>query len=88
MKKTILTTLLSRLPINSSLSVNHHIKSGCGWGVENVNMAGVKRKKPSVPLDTSQCNRGVWLVKVPNYLSEAWNESKTGEVVGTMKIRT
>ena len=51
-------------------------------------VAGVKRKKPSVPLDTSLCNRGVWLVKVPNYLSNAWNESEKGTIVGKMKIRT
>ncbi len=54
-------------------------------------MAGVKRKKPSVPtvpLDTSLCNRGVWLVKVPNYLSNAWDKSEKGGIVGKMKIRT
>ncbi len=54
-------------------------------------MAGVKRKKPSlpsIPLDTTYCNRGVWLVKVPNYLSEAWNESDKGDIVGTMNIKT
>lgn len=45
----------------------------------------MKRKKS--PLDTTLCNRGVWLIKVPNYLSEAWSGSEKGGVVGTMKIK-
>jgi len=32
-----------------------------------------KAKKPSdKEVDLSNCNRGVWLVKVPKYISERW----------------
>lgn len=37
-------------------------------------------------LDTAQAARGLWLVKVPNYLSEAWEKAGQDDCVGVLKV--
>ncbi|ESO85140.1 hypothetical protein LOTGIDRAFT_176078, partial [Lottia gigantea] len=37
-------------------------------------------------VDTAAAGRGVWLVKVPKYLSEIWKESPPNSDVGKLKI--
>ena len=46
----------------------------------------VKKKSPRRSFNTVHATRGVWLVKVPNYLSEAWRNAGKGENLGKMKI--
>ena len=46
----------------------------------------VKKKSPRRTFNTVHATRGVWLVKVPNYLSEAWRKAGKGESLGKMKI--
>ena len=66
----------------------------CGWvgltssKLEMATTSVVGKKRKAQPLDTSHSSRGIWLVKVPNYLSEAWNRADKGKPVGTMRIRT
>ncbi|CAB3396606.1 unnamed protein product [Caenorhabditis bovis] len=43
------------------------------------------RKRLLNDVDTEMAKRGVWLVKVPRYLSELW-EANEGNVVGKLKI--
>nr|CAD2179548.1 unnamed protein product [Meloidogyne enterolobii] len=38
---------------------------------------------PVPPVSTEKASRGIWLVKVPRYLSEVW-EKRAGEVVGRL----
>ncbi len=46
-----------------------------------------KAKKPSdKEVDLSNCNRGVWLVKVPKYISERWEAGGGGKDVGKLQI--
>lgn len=45
-----------------------------------------KRKRDMRSLDTSNAARGVWLVKVPNYLSERWKKAKKDQDLGKMRI--
>lgn len=45
-----------------------------------------KVKKESRTLDISYANRGVWLVKVPNYVSEAWKKVEPHKELGKMRI--
>ena len=45
-----------------------------------------KKGKEARRLDTSQAGRGVWLVKVPNYLSEAWGRAGQEQCLGVLKI--
>lgn len=44
-----------------------------------------ERKNQKV-LDTSHATRGVWLVKVPNYLSESWKKASESQELGKMRI--
>ena len=46
----------------------------------------IKKKSPRRSFNTVHATRGVWLVKVPNYLSEAWRKAGKGENLGKMKI--
>lgn len=42
--------------------------------------------KPSArPLDVSRATREVWLVKVPNYLSDIWSKTEPGADLGLMR---
>jgi hypothetical protein len=45
-----------------------------------------KRKKGSSLLDVKHSSRGVWLVKVPNYVSESWKKAKPHHELGRMRI--
>ncbi len=46
-----------------------------------------KRKKPSdKDLDLNNANRGVWLVKVPKYISDRWESSTDGAELGQLRI--
>ena len=46
----------------------------------------VKRKRDMRSLNTSHASRGVWLVKVPNYVSERWKKAKKDQELGKMRI--
>lgn len=37
-------------------------------------------------LDTTAAAEGVWLVKVPNYLSQAWSKSSPDQLLGTLTV--
>lgn len=37
-------------------------------------------------IDISQAGRGIWLMKVPNYLAAAWRDVATGTELGTIRI--
>lgn len=45
-----------------------------------------KKKRESRSLDTSNATRGVWLVKVPNYISESWKKAQNDQELGRMRI--
>lgn len=45
-----------------------------------------KKKLSDKDLDLSNTTRGVWLVKVPNYIADRWKECKGQEEVGKLKI--
>ena len=45
-----------------------------------------KNKQPVRELDTSNATKGVWLIKVPNYLSDVWREADPNSDLGMMKI--
>lgn len=45
-----------------------------------------KVKSEARRLDTGQAGRGVWLVKVPNYLSEAWERAGQEKCLGVLRI--
>ena len=42
-------------------------------------------KTPARALDVTNATRGVWLVKVPNYLSTVWSKAPPGADLGIMK---
>ena len=42
-------------------------------------------KSPARPLDVSKATREVWLVKVPNYLSDIWSKAEPGADLGVMR---
>jgi transcription initiation factor TFIIF subunit beta len=51
------------------------------------NAASVKEKKTSdKDLDLSNCNRGVWLVKVPKYIADRWESVEPNATVGKVKL--
>ena len=45
-----------------------------------------KTKQPARELDTSNATKGVWLIKVPNYLSDLWKEAEPNSDLGLMRI--
>lgn len=45
-----------------------------------------KKKLSDKDLDLSNTTRGVWLVKVPNYIADRWKECNSQEEVGKLKI--
>ena len=46
-----------------------------------------KEKKASdKDLDLSNCNRGVWLVKVPKYIADRWESVDANATVGKVKL--
>ena len=46
-----------------------------------------KEKKASdKDLDLSNCNRGVWLVKVPKYIADSWESVEANATVGKVKL--
>ena len=45
-----------------------------------------KSKQPARELDTSNATKGVWLIKVPNYLSDMWKEAEPNSDLGLMRI--
>lgn len=47
-------------------------------------MADGKKRSSSDIIDCEKASRGVWLVKVPRYLSEIW-EKNAGKDVGSLK---
>jgi transcription initiation factor TFIIF subunit beta len=51
------------------------------------NAASAKEKKTSdKDLDLSNCNRGVWLVKVPKYIADRWESVEPNATVGKVKL--
>ena len=45
-----------------------------------------KSSKPAPrPLDVTRATREVWLVKVPNYLSDMWSKAEPGAELGVMR---
>jgi transcription initiation factor TFIIF subunit beta len=42
-------------------------------------------KSPARPLDVTRATREVWLVKVPNYLSNMWSKAEPGADLGVMR---
>ena len=44
-----------------------------------------KASKTPRALDVTNATRGVWLVKVPNYLSTVWSKAPPGANLGIMK---
>jgi transcription initiation factor TFIIF subunit beta len=42
-------------------------------------------KQPARALDVSRATREVWLVKVPNYLSDVWSKAEPGAELGVMR---
>lgn len=44
------------------------------------------KKVPARELGVANATRGVWLVKVPKYLSDIWNEAGPETDLGTIKI--
>ena len=45
-----------------------------------------KSKQSARELDTSNATKGVWLIKVPNYLSDMWKEAEPNSDLGLMRI--
>lgn len=43
-------------------------------------------KRAARELDVSGATRGVWLIKVPKYLSETWLAARAKAELGTMRI--
>ena len=52
-------------------------------------MAAKNTNSPEISTDllvnTEKASRGIWLVKVPRYLSNIW-EKKTGETIGRLVV--
>lgn len=46
----------------------------------------VKKGVPARELDVTNSRRGVWLVKVPNYLAAAWKNAEPDSELGRIKI--
>jgi len=46
-----------------------------------------KTKKSDKDLDVSNSGRGVWLVKVPKFISDRWNKADPSTEVGRLRIR-
>ena len=44
------------------------------------------KKTPARELETANATRGVWLVKVPNYLAEAWKDAEPDSELGKIKL--
>lgn len=44
------------------------------------------KKVPARELDISNATRGIWLVKVPNYLADVWKDAEPDSELGTIKI--
>ena len=42
-------------------------------------------KPSSRPLDVTRATREVWLVKVPNYMSDIWSKAEPGADLGVMR---
>ena len=47
--------------------------------------SGSSNKQSSRALDVSRATREVWLVKVPNYLSDVWSKAEPGAELGVMR---
>ena len=45
-----------------------------------------KSKQPARELNISNATKGVWLIKVPNYLSDVWKEAEPNSDLGVMRI--
>lgn len=48
-------------------------------------MTDKSAKPASRPLDVTRATREVWLVKVPNYLSDIWSKTAPGAELGVMR---
>ena len=44
------------------------------------------KKTPARELDTANATRGIWLVKVPNYLAEAWKDADPESELGKIRL--
>ena len=44
-----------------------------------------EKKQSGRSLDVSRATREVWLVKVPNYLSDVWSKAEPGADLGVMR---
>lgn len=66
--------------------------SFCAVGVNWKEMATpspnkkVKRGPPARELGVANSTRGVWLVKVPNYLADAWKDAEPDSELGRMHL--
>ena len=47
-----------------------------------------KRAPPARELDLSNATRGVWLLKVPNYLANVWQLASNNSELGVMRIKS
>ena len=50
------------------------------------NEAKKSKKIPARELELTNSTRAVWLVKVPNYISEVWKNATPSSDLGMMKI--
>ena len=63
--------------------------AGCAlFEVVGMNPPAAKKSKknPAKELDVSNATRGVWLVKVPNYLADIWKNAQPDSELGKIKI--
>lgn len=46
------------------------------------------KRVPARELDLSNATRGVWLVKVPNYLADVWKLATSHSELGVMRLHS
>lgn len=60
--------------------------SFCG-SLAHTKLMSAKKARTKKKLDTALATRGVWLLKVPNYLAESWSDCPGHQELGVMTIR-
>lgn len=65
--------------------------NGGGYYLERMLIMSSPSKKVKLgaqarELDVANATRGLWLVKVPNYLAGAWNDAQPDSELGRIKI--
>ena len=59
------------------------------WNISGVMTSPASKKSKKVPareLDVSNATRGIWLVKVPNYLADVWEDAEPDSELGKVKL--